>query len=146
MHIFYALVSFLMINTLHLLMDTATLSSMIGYNNWNEFINKAPNNEVSKHTIFGKTIDSNVQCKCMYTSKIKEAHQANNNNILLAWVYLLGMFPTLLSSFGMLQIYYTKFHPWKSNNISVGFEPKDMEFWKPDLGKGCMSFYGQSFR
>ena len=58
MHVFYALVSFLMLNTLHLLMDTSTLSSMVGYNNWNEFINRAPDNQVQKPTSFGKTIDS----------------------------------------------------------------------------------------
>ena len=63
MHVFYALVSFLMLNTLHLLMDTSTLSSMVGYNNWNEFINRAPNNQVQKPTSFGKTIDSNVYFK-----------------------------------------------------------------------------------
>ena len=37
------------------------------------------------------------------------------------------MFPILLMSYGFLYLYYTKFHPWKSNGISVGFEPKDNE-------------------
>ena len=60
------------------------------------------------------------------------------------------MFPILLMSYGFLYLYYTECHPWKSNGISVGFEPKDKEIWRPQLGKGTpgpiWKTNGQRFR
>ena len=41
------------------------------------------------------------------------------------------MIPLLLISFGFLYVYYNFCHPWISEGISVGFEPRDTEPWRP---------------
>ena len=43
----------------------------------------------------------------------------------------LGTLPLLLLSFGLLHLYYTVCHPWRSEGVSVGFQPNDHETWKP---------------
>ena len=48
-------------------------------------------------------------------------------------IFILCMIPLLLFSFGLIYIYYTYYHPWVSEEVSVGFEPEDNEIWKPEL-------------
>jgi len=50
---------------------------------------------------------------------------------LLVTILTLGTLPLLLLSFGCLHLYYTRFHPWRSEGISLGFEPQDKEVWRP---------------
>ena len=39
-------------------------------------------------------------------------------------MFILGTLPFLAATFGMLYIFYQFFHPWKSEGVSVGFEPR----------------------
>ena len=50
---------------------------------------------------------------------------------LLVTILTLGTLPLLLLSFGCLHLYYTRFHPWRSEGVSLGFEPQDKEVWRP---------------
>jgi len=50
---------------------------------------------------------------------------------LLVTILTLGTLPLLLLSFGCLHLYYTRFHPWRSEGVSLGFEPNDKEVWRP---------------
>ena len=58
---------------------------------------------------------------------------------VIEWVWVrpllnaltLGTIPLLLLSFGLLHLYYTVCHPWRSEGVSVGFQPNDQETWKP---------------
>ena len=50
---------------------------------------------------------------------------------LLVTILTLGTLPLLLLSFGCLHLYYTRFHPWRSEGVSLGFEPLDKEIWRP---------------
>ena len=47
--------------------------------------------------------------------------------------FALGMIPLVMTSLGLLYIYYVHCHPWVSEGVSVGFEPLDNEIWEPDL-------------
>ena len=38
-------------------------------------------------------------------------------------IFITTSIPLILSTFGMLYLFYRKFHPWVSEGISVGFEP-----------------------
>ena len=53
-------------------------------------------------------------------------------SFFIGMAFSVGIFPTLVLSFGLLYCYYTYFHPWVSEGVSVGFEPLDNEIWKPD--------------
>jgi len=50
---------------------------------------------------------------------------------MLVTMLTLGTLPLLLLSFGFLHLYYTRFHPWRSEGVSLGFEPLDKEIWRP---------------
>ena len=50
---------------------------------------------------------------------------------LLVTILTLATLPLLLLSFGCLHLYYTHFHPWRSEGVSLGFEPWDNEIWRP---------------
>ena len=54
MHLFFATFGFGLLNTLHIVMESSTLSAMIGYNNWFEFLNRQPLGFMPSHTKFGK--------------------------------------------------------------------------------------------
>ena len=45
-------------------------------------------------------------------------------------VCALVSYPALILSFGFLYLYYQKCHPWKSEGLSIGFEPSDS--WNQD--------------
>ena len=55
MHLFFATFGFGLVNTLHIVMESSTLSAMIGYNNWFEFLNRQPLGYMPSHTKFGKS-------------------------------------------------------------------------------------------
>ena len=38
-------------------------------------------------------------------------------------MFIAGTIPFLIATFGMLHVFYRFFHPWKSEGVSVGFEP-----------------------
>ena len=54
----------------------------------------------------------------------------------ISMIFAACMIPMLLVSFGMLHVYYNHCHPWTSEGISFGFEPKDNGFWKPFSPQG----------
>ena len=45
-----------------------------------------------------------------------------------------GMVPLLLLSYGLLYIFYTWCHPWLSEGVSLGFEPRDQGMWRHQGG------------
>ena len=44
-------------------------------------------------------------------------------------VLAVGMVPLLALSYGLLYAYYTFCHPWLSEGVSLGFEPRDLGRW-----------------
>ena len=54
MHLFLITFGFGLVNTLHIVMESSTLSAVIGFNNWFEFLNREPLGLIPSHTKFGK--------------------------------------------------------------------------------------------
>ena len=65
--------------------------------------------------------------------------------IKISMIFAACVIPMLLVSFGMLHVYYNHCHPWTSEGISVGFEPKDNGLWKPFSPQGHYKSKFQSF-
>ena len=104
LHILYLIISFCLLNTIHLVLKESTLEVNP---QWLELLN-------------------------FYYVKY-------------AMMILAGMIPMLLVSFGLLYVYYNYCHPWKSEGISVGFEPMDKGYEKtfssPKYSNGiCLNF------
>ena len=60
---------------------------------------------------------------------------------MLVTILTLGTLPLLLLSFGCLHLYYTRFHPWRSEGVCLGFEPEDKEIWRPLASEGTGNLF-----
>jgi hypothetical protein len=60
----------------------------------------------------------------------------DSHYIKISMIFAACVIPMLLVSFGMLHVYYNHCHPWTSEGISFGFEPKDNGLWKPFSPQG----------
>ena len=120
MHLFYLMAYFLMLNTAHIVLKMGSVE----YNTYHLHILRVPEvQNISKiHTVY------NIIDKIQFS----------------AYVIIFAMVPILLSSFGLLFLYYKKCHPWLSEGISMGFEPQDAEHWRP-FNRGEVEYIRQYF-
>ena len=77
------------------------------------------------------TLEVNPQWLGLINTRISKKSLINTTYVKRAMMIMAFMIPVLLLSFGLLYVYYNSFHPWVSEGISMGFEPKDNGLWRP---------------